>query len=491
MKLIIITLIFTTFLSAEYLRSIRLGSFNSQSKAQVELEKVQVFVKKHSNIRNFQKIWDFEFKIKKSGEYYLIIATPMRDKEVLQEVINTLRLSYLDAYVRKLHFAPEFRMKKEILEVKEEIKQEATEKEIPEPILKPIAEVIVVPKLEPKSELLIVPELEPKPEVIAVPVLDLEKEFPLEKVLKRDKENTQEREQETKVTEMTPKITPEIATQVVEVEDLEVLKHNFDEENTSKIYQILFYMSLLFLLVVSVMLYRERKKNRDATYREIRHKDSFLTHAKNSVATINNFTNLLLAFDLSFIQKDYVQRIRSSSEHLLQTVNNMLDITKLRNKTLKIENTKFDLNEMLHKVSQIISLEAKNNDTVFSLNVEEGVPSFIFGDQAHIRQVLINLLGNSVKFTQGGRISLTIKPLYSYTHAITLGFIIKDTGLGMNTQQVNDILEPHSEIAEDGTVGLGLSVSKQLIEMMDGKIKIYSTQDVGTTFTFTLKFNIV
>ena len=457
MKLIIITLIFTTFLSAEYLRSIRLGSFNSQSKAQVELEKVQVFVKKHSNIRNFQKIWDFEFKIKKSGEYYLIIATPMRDKEVLQEVINTLRLSYPDAYVRKLHFAPEFRMKKEILEVKEEIKQEATEKEIPEPILKPIAEVIVVPKLEPKSELLIVPELEPKP----------------------------------KVTEMTPKITPEIATQVVEVEDLEVLKHNFDEENTSKIYQILFYMSLLFLLVVSVMLYRERKKNRDAAYREIRHKDSFLTHAKNSVATINNFTNLLLAFDLSFIQKDYVQRIRSSSEHLLQTVNNMLDITKLRNKTLKIENTKFDLNEMLHKVSQIISLEAKNNDTVFSLNVEEGVPSFIFGDQAHIRQVLINLLGNSVKFTQGGRISLTIKPLYSYTHAITLGFIIKDTGLGMNTQQVNDILEPHSEIAEDGTVGLGLSVSKQLIEMMDGKIKIYSTQDVGTTFTFTLKFNIV
>jgi signal transduction histidine kinase len=190
------------------------------------------------------------------------------------------------------------------------------------------------------------------------------------------------------------------------------------------------------------------------------------------------------------IQKDYIQRIRSSSEHLLNTVNNTLDITKLKNDTLHIENSEFDLNEMLRKVSSIISLEAKNNDTEFELNVEDDVPAFIFGDQTRIRQVLINLLGNSVKFTMDGKISLTIKTLYNYTNAITLGFNIKDTGLGMTSQQVHDIHESSADIIEGGTVGMGLSVTKQLIQMMDGEIKIYSTEDVGTTFTFTLKFNV-
>ena len=431
MKLILLTLFLTTLLNAQYLRTIRLGAFTSQDRAQVELEKVNVFVSNHTNIKDLQKVWDFKFTVKKLGKYYVTLATPMRDKDVLQEVIDTLRLSYPDAYVRRLGSASEF-----IRKENRSIMQDIISKEKKIEVLK------VVEKIQDKS----------------------------------------------------------ISTVTIKA------KEKIKEKNTQSlnIYQFLFFLTLFFLAIVSALLYRYKKKSiscKDKEMqtneiftkidREIKHKDSFLTHAKTSVATIHNFTNLLLEFDLTIIQKDYVQRIRSSSEHLLNTLNNTLDITKLKNESLAIENMKFDLNEMLRHVSSIISLEAKNNNTTFELNIEDDVPAFIFGDQTHIRQVLINLLGNSVKFTHNGKISLNIKTLYNYTHAITLGFIIKDTGIGMSAEQVDDILDLNTEILKNETVGLGLFVAKQLIEMMQGEIKIYSTQDLGTTFTFTLKFNVL
>ncbi|WP_415250306.1 ATP-binding protein [Sulfurimonas sp.] len=480
MRLILITLFFTTFLSAEYLRTIRLGAFTTQSRAQEELAKVNIFVKNNSNITDFQKIWDFEFKVKKSGAHYLTIVSPMRDKEVLQEVIDTLRLSYPDAYVRKLKFAPAFTMKKLTVESPIE-SNEGAEVNTPEAF-----------NIENDTEL---------PQEI---ISEDETELP---------EIIQEIPVEEEIIKLKPVKKPEPIIQ--KKKEVEPLAYNFDEKevfvkekesgtNTTDVYEILFFVTLILLLLVSSLLYRYKRKSIFCKDREIetheiftkkdieiRHKDSFLTHAKTSVATIHNFTNLLLEFDLTQIQKDYIQRIRSSSEHLLNTVNNTLDITKLKNETLRIENIEFDLNEMLRKVSKIISLEAKNDETVFELNVEDDVPAFIFGDPTRIRQVLINLLGNSVKFTKNGKISLTIKTLYNYTHAITLGFIVKDTGVGMSSEQVNDILDSSTEIVEDGTVGLGLSVTKQLIEMMNGEIKIYSTEDVGTTFTFTLKFNVI
>ena len=504
-RLIIITLFFTTFLSAEYLRTIRLGAFTSQSKAEVELEKVKIFVKNHSNITDFQKVWDFEFKIEKPGKYYLTVATPMRDKEVLQEVIDTLRLSYHDAYVRKLKSAPAF--------VKKELIVEVTEKSTIESSQSTKVNGLVEASLESNTKL---------PEVNVESSTESNQDIEVNKLEKFSEEIDTELpkivlEEEIVVIEeiIEPKPIKKSKPTIQKKKEIEPLEYNFDEKEvfvskkeqssqSTDIYQMLFFITLFLLIVVGSLLYRYKRKSihyKDKEIKtneiftkkdiEIRHKDSFLTHAKTSVATIHNFTNLLLEFDLTQIQKDYVQRIRSSSEHLLNTVNNTLDITKLKNETLKIENTEFDLNEMLRKVSKIISLEAKNNETSFELNVEDDVPAFIFGDPTRIRQVLINLLGNSVKFTNNGNISLTIKTLYNYTHAITLGFIVKDTGIGMSTEQVNDILDSSTEIIEDGTVGLGLSVTKQLIEMMNGEIKIYSTEDVGTTFTFTLKFSVI
>ena len=469
-RLILLTILFTTFLNAEYLRTIRLGSFASEEKAKVELSKLHEFLKEHKNIRDFQKTWDFEFTYRKSGKYFITIAEPLRDRVVLQEVIDTLRTSYPDAYVTKLDKAPKFvKVAKIKVLPTPEVKEEVVVEEI-------VPEVLYETELISKNDAVI----DVTTEVIEETVEVLEDTGLEEKVIEPLEYNFDKKEE------------------VIYVDkDLQI------KSQTSDVYQILFFALLLLFLIVSLLLWRYKRKSIYCKDREIqtneiftkkdieiRHKDSFLTHAKTSVADIHNFTNLLLEFDLTVIQKDYVQRIRSSSEHLLNTVNNTLDITKLKNETLKIENTEFDLNEMLRKVSKIISLEAKNNETEFELNVENDVPAFIFGDPTRIRQVLINLLGNSVKYTNNGKISLTIKTLYNYTNAITLGFIIKDTGLGMSSEQVEDILSSSTEIVEGGTVGLGLSVTKQLIQMMNGEIKIYSTEDLGTTFTFTLKFKV-
>ena len=502
--LLLITLLFTTFLNADYLRTIRLGAFESKSQANYELKKLKKFVKKHQNILDYQKEWDFTFKYRKSGGYYVTLAEPMRDRAVLQEVIDTLRLSYPDAYVTKLKSAPAFTYKKieEIEEKTIEVVEVISEEEsvvIPEEVLA----VNAIPETLFQTE-------EITPDISSVTV---EEAIEIPQVLELNQ--TQE-----EITQLEVEVQPEVekideVLETPKVTKAEPLAYNFDEKEvaivpldtmdtkSTDIYPILFYITLFLLLVVSALLYKYKVRSifcKDKAIEideiftkkdiEIRHKDSFLTHAKTSVATIHNFTNLLLEFDLTVIQKDYVQRIRSSSEHLLNTVNNTLDMTKLKDETLRIENSEFDLNEMLRKVSKIISLEAKNNDTEFELNVEDNVPAFIFGDPTRIRQVLINLLGNSVKFTENGKISLTIKTLYNYTNAITLGFNIKDTGIGMTTEQVDDIHESSTEIIEGGTVGLGLSVTKQLIQMMNGEIKIYSTQDVGTTFTFTLKFSV-
>ena len=476
MKLItlfLITFLFTTFLNAEYLRTIRLGAFDSTSKAKLELKKLNAFVKKHKNITDLQKSWDFKFKYRKSGAYYATVAEPLRDRAVLQEVLDTLRLSYPDAYVTRLKTAA--------------------------PFTKKVTDNTIIKETISTKALL-------DTEVISDDIDSIE----------RDKQDILEIQKELEVLEAKKEEAKKAAIILKKKQKREPIEYKFDEKEEiapSKktdindkifdIYQVLFYTTLFLLIVVSILLYRYKRKSINCKDREIethqiftkkdieiRHKDSFLTHAKTSVATIHNFTNLLLEFDLTQIQKDYVQRIRSSSEHLLNTVNNTLDITKLKNDTLRIENTEFDLNEMLRKVTKIISLEAKNRETEFELNVEDDVPAFIFGDPTRIRQVLINLLGNSVKFTKSGKISLTIKTLYNYTNAITLGFIVKDTGIGMSTQQVKDILDSNAEIVEGGTVGLGLSVTKQLIELMNGEIKIYSTEDVGTTFTFTLKFSV-
>jgi len=162
---------------------------------------------------------------------------------------------------------------------------------------------------------------------------------------------------------------------------------------------------------------------------------------------------------------------------------------------LKIEKIEFNINDMLDYVLNIISMQAKNNNIDIVMDMSEDVPSHIVGDSLRLGQVLINLLGNAVKFTKDGEISLHVNKISNYGNALGLEFIVADTGIGMTSEQVQEIFHSYSQASEStsrkfGGTGLGLAISKQLIEMMDGEIKVESTKDVGTSFIFKIKFQL-
>ncbi|MDQ7045728.1 MAG: ATP-binding protein [Sulfurimonas sp.] len=433
-KILTIFLFLSITLEAAYLRTIRVGAFKTEATAALELKKLKSFAASHQNIVRLQEKWGFEIRSKKTGKYTIIMLEPMRDKVMLQEVIDTLRLRYPDAYVKKLK-----------------------ESEVLTPLVSAVKEeeIIEVPPVEIIQEVKHVQKVEEKIKTI---VLKTQKEKVVEKKEIRIKEN-------------------------------EVFKPLF------------FFMSVLFVIAL-LLLYVSRRKNKkqikkeedqkiknnlkDTQYQsQIQNNENFLFETKISMASVIQYSNLLLEFNLSVIQKDYVQRIKNASETLLNVVNNTADISKIQLGELRINNVDFNIKSMINDVENIISLEAKQNNVSFSVDINEDIPSHVIGDAVHLKQVLISLLTNSVKYTRDGEITLTLKKVYSYAHAITLSFIVSDTGIGMSPEQIDSVMN-----SDKNNNSTNLCVSKQLIQMMNGDMKIYSTLDVGTTFTFNIKFDL-
>ena len=446
LKLLLITFFFSITLDAAYLRTIRVGSFTTADRAQLELTKLNKFALKHQNIIDLKDKWGFEFKYRKSGTYYITIIEPLRDKDVLQTLLDTLRLKYPDVYVTKLKQLP-------IVEKKTEVVVENIIEVIPEVKVIEVQKPIEVLKETPKKEIVVIKE-EPVQEKATISLI-----------------------KETPITT------------------------NKDEENES-LFQVLFYVTLalffitLLLLILSRKSYKKQKVKEqsiaiensekcDSFSSQMQNNENFLADAQASISTIISYTNLLLEFDLSVIQKDYTKRIKNSSENLLNTVNNSSDISRIKLGELQINNLDFNIKSMINDLSNIISLESRENNVNLSMHFDEDIPEYVVGDSTHLRQVLVSLLTNSIRYTRDGEVTLRVKKVYSYKHAITLGFVVSDTGLGMTPQQVESIMNPRKS-----TISTNLGVSKQLVEMMNGNMKIYSTQDVGTTFTFNIKFEL-
>ena len=463
-KLLLLVTFLTVNLNAEYLRTIRIGSLTSEAKTKWEINKLNKYIQKQNNIVALQKRWKFDFKYRKSGKYYIIVAEPFRDKVVVQSVLDTLRKKYPDAYAARMKVIP----KKTVPQVKKIIEEVVLEKKI------------VPIEIEVEEEVVVETVLEKE-----IVVKEENTELVIEEVQKAQKELII-KEKEIVVLEKPNQIFKKVES-------------SKEETNTWKYISIVFL--LLFLSTLFLLLRSKKKNNKHITQAEnikmqndekcvqfssqLESNENFLSGAQASVSSIISYTNLLLEFDLSVVQKDYVKRIKSSSESLLNTVNNSSDISRIKIGELRIRNLDFNIYNMIQDISNIISLEAKQNNINFTINFAEEIPSHVIGDIDHLRQVLVSLLTNSVKYTRDGDVTLSVKKVYSYSHAITLGFIVSDTGVGMSSDQVESIMN------KDGLhPSTNLSVSKQLVEMMNGDMKIYSTQDVGTTFTFNIKFDL-
>ncbi|MEN8188782.1 MAG: ATP-binding protein [Thermodesulfobacteriota bacterium] len=225
----------------------------------------------------------------------------------------------------------------------------------------------------------------------------------------------------------------------------------------------------------------------------------FLANMSHEIRTPMNSiigrTSLALDNNLDQETRAHLEMISSSADNLLALINDILDFSKIEAGELKIVNKPFDLHEAIKSCLKIITVLLENNDKGLELKcaIAPDVPQAVIGDTSRLRQIILNLLANSVKFTDEGRIDLFVDRLRSDDSQIRLSFKIQDTGIGIAPEKMGHIFEQFSQADETitkkhGGTGLGLTICRQLCLLMGGDIEVDSVVGKGTTFTFALGF---
>ncbi|MCL2762243.1 MAG: response regulator [Treponema sp.] len=258
-----------------------------------------------------------------------------------------------------------------------------------------------------------------------------------------------------------------------------------------------FASSLADLLALAISGF-ERRKAREAAELSNKAKSAFLANMSHEIRTPMNsiigFSELALDNDLPPKIKDYLGNIRNNSEWLLQIINDILDISKIESGKMELENIPFDLNDMFTHCRTLITPKAMEKDLTVHFYAEPSVGKRLYGDPTRLRQVFVNLLSNAVKFTNSGIIKMKAAVKNIDTSSVTMYFEIKDSGIGIAEDQLKKIFDPFTQ-AETGTTrkfggsGLGLSITKNIIEMMGGTLHVDSTPGVGSKFSFELTFD--
>ena len=219
-------------------------------------------------------------------------------------------------------------------------------------------------------------------------------------------------------------------------------------------------------------------------------KSDFLANISHDIRSpmhgIMNVMDILLKSELTPHQIDYIKTAQQAGTSLLCLINDLLDLSKIEAQQLELENIQFDLRELLENISDIYSIEAYKKGLEFACVIPENLHTTVTGDPNRLRQIIINLVNNAIKFTHEGEISISV----SQQSSDTLHFIIQDTGKGIALNRLNRLFKPYSQLESStsrkyGGTGLGLSISKQLVELMNGQIQVQSEENVGSIFEFT------
>lgn len=256
-----------------------------------------------------------------------------------------------------------------------------------------------------------------------------------------------------------------------------------------------------FYVLASIIDITERKKNeqliaaREAALEASRIKSQFLATMSHEIRTplngIIGLTNLLFNMDMSDAQKEHLQGIRISADTLLGLINDILDLSKIEADKMEVEKIHFHLNQMVTDAIRIVSSGAKQKGLEIHVEIDPALPLWINGDMTKLKQVLINLLGNAIKFTHAGEIHIRAKRSFEGPNEMIL-FEVEDTGIGISDEIRKKLFEVFTQ-GDDSTrrkyggTGLGLSISKKLIEKMGGKIGVESHLGHGSRFWFNLR----